>query len=516
MASPSEEAQRFYSNYSDVVKIYSFIDGQEFEASGTLIAPDEVLTASHVVYNADNQYYATNIFVIPGENGGSAPFGTYEVQDYHYFRVGSPGGYITGSDIESDYAVLHLSLNTTLPYMGLQANFGGGGANVTGYPSDGPQATLNDNVSIVPGYSLLQGGSLGPGSSGGPVWVQTATGQSVVGVVSAYGYDNFGNQIGYNCQITTAVENQIQTWMSEDHQPTVMGLQDFNGDNNSDILWQNTNGTPAIWEMNDINVIGGGWLPNPGPAWHAIGSGDFYGLGQSDILWQNSDGTPAIWEMSDTVVIGGGWLPNPGAAWHVVGSGDFNADGKSDILWQNSDGTPAIWEMNGTSVIGGGWLPNPGASWHVVGTGDFNGDGKSDILWQNSDGTPAIWELDGVAVIDGRTLPNPGPSWHIVGSGDFNGDGRSDILWQNSDGTPAIWEMSGNDVIGGGPLPNPGLAWHVIGTGDFNGDGRADILFQNSDGTPAIWEMAGTNVIGGGWLSNPGTNWNVVTPAHHF
>src|SRR5215470_9772992 len=30
---------------------------------------------------------------------------------------------------------------------------------------------------------------------------------------------------------------------------------DFNGDNFSDILWQNVNGQAAIWEMNGTNVI---------------------------------------------------------------------------------------------------------------------------------------------------------------------------------------------------------------------------------------------------------------------
>ena len=90
------------------------------------------------------------------------------------------------------------------------------------------------------------------------------------------------------------------------------------------------------------------------PSWHAEGAGDFNGDGKADILWQNDDGTPAIWLMNGTSFIGGGGLANPGPSWHVAGTGDFNGDGKADILWQNDDGTPAIWLMNGTSIIGGG------------------------------------------------------------------------------------------------------------------------------------------------------------------
>ena len=41
--------------------------------------------------------------------------------------------------------------------------------------------------------------------------------------------------------------------------------------------------------MDGNTRLGGGVVSlNPGPAWHAIGSGDFYGNGLSDILFQNA------------------------------------------------------------------------------------------------------------------------------------------------------------------------------------------------------------------------------------
>ena len=148
---------------------------------------------------------------------------------------------------------------------------------------------------------------------------------------------------------------------------------------------------------------------NPGPSWQIKGTGDFNGDGKSDILWQNSDGTPAIWLMNGTNVLSGGAAGsfNPGPSWQIKGTGDFNGDGKSDILWQNSDGTPAIWLMNGINAVAGGAVGpfNPGPSWQVKGTGDFNGDGKSDILWQSDDGTPAIWLMDGTELPVRRARP---------------------------------------------------------------------------------------------------------------
>ena len=46
------------------------------------------------------------------------------------------------------------------------------------------------------------------------------------------------------------------------------------GDGFSDILFQNTNGQAAIWEMNGLNQIPGGSQlvgPNPGSCWRAVG-----------------------------------------------------------------------------------------------------------------------------------------------------------------------------------------------------------------------------------------------------
>ena len=95
---------------------------------------------------------------------------------------------------------------------------------------------------------------------------------------------------------------------------------------------------------------------------------DFNGDGKSDILWQNDDGTPAIWEMNGTTTINSATLANPGPSWHIKSTGDFNGDSKSDIFWQNDNGVAAIWEMNGTTTINSATLANPGTSWHAIGS----------------------------------------------------------------------------------------------------------------------------------------------------
>ncbi len=282
----------------------------------------------------------------------------------------------------------------------------------------------------------------------------------------------------------------------------------------SGILLQKSDGTPEVWQMDSTGVAVGFDFDLSGPVgsgWKIVGLGDFNGDGNPDILWQNADGTPAIWFLSGTNVVQMVPLTNPGSSWKIVGVGDFNGDGKADILWQYTDGTPGIWLMSGATPISQVGLSNPGSAWKIVGTGDFNGDGKADILWQNTDGTPGIWLMNGITPIAEAGLSNPGSAWRPVATGDFNGDGRSDIVWQYTDGTPSIWLMNGTAYTATIGLTNPGSAWKIIAAGDFNGDGQADILWQSTSGQPGVWLMNGTTPSNESGLKNPGTNWQIIT-----
>jgi hypothetical protein len=299
-----------------------------------------------------------------------------------------------------------------------------------------------------------------------------------------------------------------------------LAVNDFDGNGKSDLLWQNADGTPAVWLMDGLNVMSGANVGfNPGAAWHEIGTGDFNGDGKADILWQNNDGTIAEWFLDGANLLSGGSVAfNPGPAWHALATGDFNGDGKADILWQNNDGQAAVWLMDGLNIVQGANAgPNLGAAWHSIGTGDFNADGKADILWQHDDGTAAVWLMDGTSVMSGANIATtPGSAWSVQAAGDFDGDGKADILWQHDNGQAAVWLMDGTTLRAGANVgPNFGPSWQIHTAADFNGDGKADIEWQNSDGTPAVWLMDGFNLLTGNNVgSNPGASWHLL-PQHH-
>jgi autotransporter-associated beta strand protein len=453
---------------------------------------------------------------------------------------GGATGSITGAIV--DNGALEFNLSNTLVENGVISGAGqllqdGSGVTVLTQTNSYAGGTFLDGGTLelqLPGsagtgaITFLSGGTAGLQIDGSAMPSNQITGFSELDNidlrgVSANGWSYSGGVLSLlnggatvaQLHLSTLFTNPDFGLASDGAGGTVIHLEapnrDFRGNGVSDLLFQNVDGTPAVWLMNGASAIFATNLADPGPSWRLVGTGDFNGDIRSDLVWQNSDGTPAIWLMNGATQILGANLTSPGPSWRLIGTGDLNGDGRSDLVWQNSDGTPAIWLMNGATEIAGTNLPNPGASWHLVGTGDFNGDGKADLLWQNTDGTPAIWLMNGLTQIGGGNLPNPGASWRIVGVGDFNGDGKSDILWQNTDGTPVIWEMNGLATMVSAALPNPGASWHLIGSGDFNGDGKSDLVWQNSDGTPAVWLMNGTSQIFGANLIDPGASWHLVT-----
>jgi hypothetical protein len=300
---------------------------------------------------------------------------------------------------------------------------------------------------------------------------------------------------------------------------------DFNGDGYSDLLWRDTSGNVAIWEMNGTTILNQAtsFVALVNSSWSVVGTGDFNGDGKGDILWHDTSGNVAISEMNGTAILNQAspYVTNvPGGIWSIVGTGDFNGDGKSDILWRDTSGNVAIWEMNGTTILNQAtsFVGNVAGNWSVFGTGDFNGDGNSDILWRDTSGNVAIWEMNGTSVLNVSTsfVANVPGNWSIVGTGDFNSDGCSDILWQDTSGNVAIWEMNGTSVLNASTsfVANVSSNWSTFGSGVYDGGGKSHIVWHDSSGNVAIWKMNGTSILNASssFVANvPGT-WSIQDP----
>ena len=141
-------------------------------------------------------------------------------------------------------------------------------------------------------------------------------------------------------------------------------------------------------------------LPYPSN-WTVVGIGDFNGDGNSDILLRDNSGNLAVWYIYGHIVLpqstGLGNIPT---TFTVAGTGDFNNDGRSDILWRDSSGNLSIWLMGGggdssnnqpPQILGTPSLGFVPLTFAVAATGDYNFDGFSDILWRDTAGNVSIW-----------------------------------------------------------------------------------------------------------------------------
>ena len=303
--------------------------------------------------------------------------------------------------------------------------------------------------------------------------------------------------------------------------PTWFGMASggFYPGDSADIALQNANGSVEMLQMNGTAATSTAPVTTPpypgatGTSWGYIrATGDFYGDGNTDLLFQNSTGQPAIWDMNGATVVQSGIVANPTSVWQIKGTGDFYGDGKSDILWQNTTtGLVRIWEMNGTSIVQNGLVTsNPGPAWQIKGTGDFYGDGNTDVLWQNTNGQVAIWDMKGTTFVQsGVVATNPGPAWHIQSTGDFNNDGKTDIALQNENGTVRVWEMHGTTIAVDAIVPPPAgmtgaaSSWNVVGTDSmrFINSGAANEVLAATPTTPDEFVFktpaAGTHTITG-------------------
>jgi ELWxxDGT repeat protein len=289
---------------------------------------------------------------------------------------------------------------------------------------------------------------------------------------------------------------------------------DFNGDRKSDILWRNTDGSVAIWQM-DGSTATPNSIQQLTSDWTLAGTGDFNGDRKSDILWRNTDGNIATWQMDGAAVTQPSTIGTATTAWTFVGTGDFNGDGSDDLLWRNTDGSVATWQMNNSIVTKTSTIGTALADWQVAGTGDFDGDSKADILFQNTNGAIAIWQMDGAAVVKASSFAIAPAGWKINGTGDFDGDGKTEILWRNTDGGDvATWQLDGSKITTTTVVGKTTPDWQIAETGDFNGDGKDDLLWRNTNGGVATWQVNGANVIAAGStsISTADLAWKIAAP----
>jgi glutamyl endopeptidase len=174
--------------------IITAANGSRYIGSGYFISQRCVITSGHCVFlGASNGGWATSIQVIPGRDGGNAPFGSQVSSNFR-----SVAGWTNQGNSDFDHGAVILPDNTLFNriggYFGYSELSGSTILNNSGYPGDKPSGTQWFNaggISSVTDYKLEYMIDTAGGQSGSPVFINMTGNRSVVGV---HGYGGCPNK----------------------------------------------------------------------------------------------------------------------------------------------------------------------------------------------------------------------------------------------------------------------------------------------------------------------------------
>ena len=266
---------------------------------------------------------------------------------------------------------------------------------------------------------------------------------------------------------------------------------DFNDDQKSDFLMENTSGAVVVGELNSQDQASFAQVSGLGPEWSFKGSGDFFGDGNTGFLIENTSGSVAIGEVvgSQTTFT---TVSGLGPEWTFEGTGDFLGNSLSDYLIENTHGSVYVGEVGSNHQVSYTGVASLGPEWKFVGVGDFFGDGLSDFVIENTAGSVALGEVQNGAAVY-TTVASLGPEWKFVGDGDFLGLGVDQFLIENSSGVVVDGHVEDGTAVYT-TFTSLGPEWKFVGTGDFLGEGHDQFLIENSSGSVDVGDWTGGHI----------------------
>ena len=205
MAIELSAALRAQQPYSNIGLLWTtWADGTKTIGTCTLVGQNDILTATHCVYNPDKGGWAASFSFNFGAdyNATTQRWESYgSVVDYTQYVVTAwPDGTFTDANnatmtpTESQWDVALIGIDravgNTLGWLGMSSGYNNGliYADAVGYPTDGTGMMIENSVAVKANGAWYESSNyvLGPGSSGGPLLASSdgSTKDTVIGVKS--------------------------------------------------------------------------------------------------------------------------------------------------------------------------------------------------------------------------------------------------------------------------------------------------------------------------------------------
>ncbi len=271
------------------------------------------------------------------------------------------------------------------------------------------------------------------------------------------------------------------------------------------LLWDNGNGTAAVWRLGPSGAETGGAVrrqfgPFAGWAARALAVGPDR---LAHVLWAGPGRAASVWSVDMEGGEVGHWEFGPFDGWEARARA-VGPDNVLRVLWAGADGRAALWSLRE------GEAPEaldcgPFEGWAAVSLA-VGSDDRAHVLWTRDDGAASVWQVGA----DGVAQPSeygPYPGWSAVAAAAGPG-GISRLLWKSAGGWASLW-----DIPAGGETPDQD-AGDPVGHaqavhGPFEGwtpaavapgaDGEAHVLWRrDGGGLASVWRIdAGEDGEGG-------------------
>ena len=217
------------------------------------------------------------------------------------------------------------------------------------------------------------------------------------------------------------------------------------GKNTDDIYIRSTGNVVGAWTTSDNGKVNG-WetIGEFSADTQIVGLGDFNGNGQTDLLLRNTNGAVGCFFTSNEKH-GWNYFQSLGDEWKLSAVGDLNGDGRDDVVLKHDAGFAGSWLTQADGTMAWADLDTLPTGFEIVGAGDFNADGTDDVLlksgnyygaWLVNNGNAAGWM--GLGDLGDVTVEQ---------IADFNGDGTDDLRIRTAAGDIGTQLVMGADDL---------------------------------------------------------------------